>query len=52
MSGIPEQDYICPDCNGKKKIKGVICQRCEGTGIIQDIGYDTIAEVAPRKEKS
>ena len=45
-----EQDYVCPDCNGKKIVNGAQCQRCEGTGVVQDIGYDTIAEVAPMKK--
>jgi DnaJ-class molecular chaperone len=46
---IPEQDYICPDCDGKKKIKGIPCDRCKGTGIIRKFGYDEIVTVAPAK---
>jgi len=47
---VPEQDYVCPDCKGKKVVKGIKCERCEGTGVVQDIGFDTIAEVAPIKK--
>ena len=51
-SGNQEQDYVCPDCNGEKIVKGAQCQRCGGTGVVQDIGYVTIAEVAPMKKAS
>jgi DnaJ-class molecular chaperone len=51
-SGNQEQSYVCPDCNGDKIVKGVRCERCEGTGVVQDIGYDTIAEVATMKKAS
>ena len=49
---VPEQGYTCPDCKGKKKVNGVPCARCNATGRVLDIGFDTIAEVAPIKKKS
>lgn len=50
----PDQAYICPDCNGKKKINKVPCKRCKGTGRISttEIGLDEIVEVAPYEKKS
>jgi len=51
-SGNQEQDYVCPDCNDEKIVKGVQCQRCGGAGVVQDIGYDTIAEIATMKKVS
>jgi DnaJ-class molecular chaperone len=50
---VPEHDCICPECDGKKKVKGVSCKRCKGTGIISsmDIGFDEIVEVAPVRKK-
>ena len=43
----PNQEYVCPDCNGSKEIDGKPCKRCGATGAVTDIGFDAIAEPLP-----
>ena len=42
---LPQTIFYCPDCKGRRKVKGEACQRCEGRG---KLAKDSVQELIER----